>query len=150
MVVSVGSIRKTIAAPRDRSLTDANGGSVVQSARTTVTVTPQQLREPVGESVSSGEREMPVVSGRQRLGALRSLGISAAVVELAAGNNRRATFDYYCTPPYMIYDCPDAPAGHPLVPLWEDRGGGATAVRPGETGLEFVQFSVEALVVCHA
>jgi hypothetical protein len=87
---------------------------------------------------------MPVVSRRQRLGALRILGISDAIIELAAGNNRRATFDYYCTSPYMIYDCEDAPEGDPLVPLWEDRGGGATAVRPGETGLEFVQFSVEA------
>lgn len=87
---------------------------------------------------------MPVVSSRQRLGALRSLGISDAVIALAAGENRRATFDYHCTLPYMVYGCPDTPAGDPLVPLWEDRGGGVTAVRRAETGLEFLQFSVEA------
>jgi len=72
------------------------------------------------------------------------LGISTAVIELAAGNNRRAAFDYYCTTPYMVYACADAPAGDPLVPMWEDRGGGVTAVRPAETGLEFLEFSVEA------
>jgi len=86
---------------------------------------------------------MPVVSRRQRLEALRRLGISQAVIELAAGRNRRAAFDYHCQPPYMIYGCIVVPAGDPLVPLWEDRGGGVTAVRPGETGLEFVEFSVE-------
>src|SRR5438045_9725621 len=44
----------------------------------------------------------------------------------------------------MIYACAGAPAGNPLVPMWEDRGGGVTAVRLGETGLEFVEFSIEA------
>jgi hypothetical protein len=87
---------------------------------------------------------MPIVSRRERLEVLRRLGISDAVIDLAAGKNRRAIFDYYCTPPYMIYECVVVPAGNPLVPLWEDRGGGATAVRPGETGLEFIEFSVEA------
>jgi hypothetical protein len=87
---------------------------------------------------------MPVVSRRQRLEALRSLGISATVVELAAGENRRAPFDYYCRPPDKIYECADTPEGEPLVPMWEDRGERATAVRPAATGLEFVQLSVEA------
>jgi hypothetical protein len=87
---------------------------------------------------------MPVVSQRERLEALRRLGISEAVIELAAGKNRRAAFEYECSEPYMIYGCMVVPAGDPLVPLWEDRCGGVTAVRPGQIGLEFVEFSVEA------
>jgi hypothetical protein len=85
---------------------------------------------------------MRPVDEEDRLPELRRLGLSRAVVRLAAGELRPDPFSSFRVP-YKVYrgiTWDDAPL---FIPLWED-GETTTAVRRKGKGLEFFAFDVEA------
>jgi hypothetical protein len=87
---------------------------------------------------------MPLVNEGDRLDALRRLGLSPAVVELARGRNQGTAFWFHCAEPYMPFaEGARNPEGPKLVPLWAC-GDTVTAGRERDGRLEFIEYSMEA------
>jgi hypothetical protein len=84
---------------------------------------------------------MRPVDEEERLDALKRLGVSAPVIRLAAGKNRREFFGDFRTP-YKVYRGITWRGGPVFVPLWE-KYDTITAVRQKGKGLEFFRVSVE-------
>ncbi|MDC0716512.1 hypothetical protein [Nannocystis bainbridge] len=87
---------------------------------------------------------MPVIAEPDRLPALRRLGLSPALLRLAAGQAPHPALARCLSgPPFYLYRGAHSPPGSPLVPLW-DLHDQALAVRAATDALEFLRFSIEA------
>ncbi|WP_303749647.1 hypothetical protein [Stenotrophomonas pigmentata] len=86
---------------------------------------------------------MTVIERDARLTELRRLGLSKALIQLAAGECLHRVFKDVCLgPPHYVYHRAKVPAGPALVPLWErDMMVAGVWLKPG--GVEFIEFSAE-------
>jgi hypothetical protein len=86
---------------------------------------------------------MAVIAQAQRMAELQRLGLSAPLMRLAAGECVHEAFRASCLgPAFYVYHGADAPAGPPLIPLW-DSGDTVFGVREESDGLAFIEFSIE-------
>jgi len=86
---------------------------------------------------------MAVIARAQRMAELQRLGLSAPLMRLADGECVHEAFRASCLgPAFYVYHGADAPAGPPLIPLW-DSGDTVSGVWEKSDGLEFIEFSIE-------
>lgn len=86
---------------------------------------------------------MTVIAEHLRMAQLQRLGLSQALVRLAAGDCVHEVFRGHCLgPPFRVYHGARVPEGPLLVPLWE-QDGRVCGVWEVDGGLAFVEFSIE-------
>ncbi|QWF15101.1 hypothetical protein [Lysobacter capsici] len=85
-----------------------------------------------------------VIEESQRIPALSQLGVSPALLQMASGQLPHPALAS-CTsgPPYYLYHGAVAPAGPPVLALW-DIGDQVIAIRVRTSGREYICFSIEA------
>lgn len=84
-----------------------------------------------------------VIEESQRIPALGKLGLSPALLQMAAGQfPHPALASCSSGPPYYLYRGAAAPVGPQLLPLW-DIGDQMIAVRAHASGLDYICFSIE-------
>ena len=91
---------------------------------------------------------MTFVALSQRQATLERIGISLALRRVASGEELHPALWYRCKgPPFLADHGATAPPGTPILPLW-DCGDMVTGLREAQSGLEFVNFHVEAPEDC--
>ncbi|MET3182261.1 UNVERIFIED_ORG: hypothetical protein ABIC43_005436 [Variovorax guangxiensis] len=86
---------------------------------------------------------MAVIGEHLRMPELQRLGLSAPLMQLAAGQCIHEAFRGSCLgPPFYAYRGAGVPEGPTLVPLW-DHGSRVCGLRETAGGLEFIEFSIE-------
>jgi len=87
---------------------------------------------------------MNVVAESERLARLRALPLSPALQAMAEGRlPHPQLWRCHSGTPFYVYRGAQAPAGPPLIPLW-DGSDWVLGVRERSDGLEFVRFDIEA------
>lgn len=85
-----------------------------------------------------------VIDESKLISALSKLGVSPALLQMAAGQfPHPALASCSSGPPYYLYHGAEAPEGPQVLPLW-DIGDQVIAIRAQASDLEYICFSIEA------
>jgi hypothetical protein len=91
---------------------------------------------------------MAVIAQAQRMAELQRLGLSAPLVRLATGECVHEAFRASCLgPAFYVYHGADAPAGPPLIPLW-DSGESSSWTQPPGNGFRRSRWARAMAAAC--